>query len=659
MGVLVLLYAEAKEDVDGSPKFGRHWKRATLCIKTADGAVKMRAPSLLPAAPAPAPPAVAAPCSDLAFASWFMPLPPPPVGGPGGASASARPTLQVSPRHFASPDPDSTLAGHGGSGAAASEEFVPDSQPGASAPGLALAGSGHGAVAASSPRIQVRAGAGINCGVAGQLASSSLSASGVPSMTGAGREAEVTGGWHIVTSRNGPRRPALAAPAFKPAPIPRWLQGRCCRCLHRGHRAESCRDPIRCSRCLQNGHKSRGCKNNWKPLSSLDSLRVPPPPLPRPSASLANRVAPPRLGRGWETSAQRPLLQSNATAAVMQRMGDAALRPEEDFVVVPATPEMQAEAAILASNCAVAWLEGARQDIPCHQVAAELATALGARPADVEVVKHYPEQFLVRFMHQHHCAEAVSRGDLRGNGHRIFVREWRLEAHADNEDQLHHVRLCLEGVPLHGWNHYIATFLIGRGCSLDYIEPRSLRKEDTRDMALWAWTSNPSAIPKVKWLTLSACGHRRRGRRGLRHRVLIHLDLHEDHSKAGDDDDNPPPPDVHEFTWYRKKVDGTYTPRERGPTQGCAERRGGRREDEGDRDGRRGRDDGRAREGWGARVRRSLSRNARDRHQGEVQNRSRDRSGGRRHAGNSLAASPAPMEGACCCSGSQGLGLGQ
>ncbi|XP_048567228.1 uncharacterized protein LOC125547383 [Triticum urartu] len=212
-----------------------------------------------------------------------------------------------------------------------------------------------------------------------------------------------------------------------------------------------------------------------------------------------------------------------------------------------------------------------------------------------------PSSSLFASCNQHHCADAVSRGHLRGTGHRIYVREWRLEAHADNEDQLHHVCLCLEGVPIHGWNNYIATFLIACGCSLDYIEQRSRHKEDTRDLALWAWTANPNAIPKVKWLTLPARGHRCRGRRGLRHRVLIHLDLHEDHSKAGDDDDNPPPPDVHEFTWYRKVVDGTFVPRERHPAQGCAERRADRREDDGDRDGRRGREGGRPWEGWGTR----------------------------------------------------------
>ncbi|KAE8804897.1 Disease resistance protein RPM1 [Hordeum vulgare] len=126
------------------------------------------------------------------------------------------------------------------------------------------------------------------------------------------------------------------------------------------------------------------------------------------------------------------------------------LRPVEDFIIVHASAEMQVEPALLSTNGAVAWLDHARQDVSCRQVADELATALGALKVDVEVVTHYPEQFFVRFMHQHHCTLAVSLGHLPEAVHTIFVTEWRLEAHADNEDQLDHVRLYLEGVPLHG-----------------------------------------------------------------------------------------------------------------------------------------------------------------------------------------------------------------
>ena len=87
-----------------------------------------------------------------------------------------------------------------------------------------------------------------------QLAASIPPTSGAPSMpamrSDAGREAEVIGGWQLVMSRKGPRRPALAASAFKPPPISRWLFRRCCRCLVLGHRASICREPICCSRCL-------------------------------------------------------------------------------------------------------------------------------------------------------------------------------------------------------------------------------------------------------------------------------------------------------------------------------------------------------------------------------------------------------------------------
>ncbi|KAE8785306.1 hypothetical protein D1007_41054 [Hordeum vulgare] len=272
-------------------------------------------------------------------------------------------------------------------------------------------------------------------------------------MPDAGSGVEEAGDWRLIVSRKGPRRSAQDVAAFKSASIPRWLLGRCCRCLLRMHRAESC--------CA-------------------------PPPLPRPAAAPTALQAPPWIGCGWEDPDLHTLLQPPASPIGMPRMGDASMRPDDDFVVVPATPEMQDEAAILSSNSVVPWLEGARQDISCRQVAAELATALGARIADVEVVKHYPEQFLVRFIHQHHCTDVVSLGDIHAAGHRIFVREWHREAHADNEDQLHHVCLYLEGVPLHSWNQYVVTFLIGRGYSLDYIEPQSLRKEDTRDMALLA-----------------------------------------------------------------------------------------------------------------------------------------------------------------------------
>ena len=62
---------------------------------------------------------------------------------------------------------------------------------------------------------------------------------------------------------------------------------------------------------------------------------------------------------------------------------------------------------------------------------------------------------------------------------------------------MHHVHLCLEGLPQHAWNEHVAA----KG-------------------------------------------------RSLRHRVLVHLSIHEDFSNSTDDPDGlPPRPEVQPFDW--------------------------------------------------------------------------------------------------------------
>ena len=214
----------------------------------------MPPPTRLPAAPAPATapaPALADAAPGLVLGTWFMPLPPPPAGA---LLRSPVQLAQLAPpmRSSSAPDPDPCLGGRGRASPAASVEFVPDSQPVGASPCRALVGSGPASSAALSMRIQE--GAPLYCDGGGQMASP-RPAAGAPSLLaagpgGTGREMEVAGDWTLVTSRKGPRQPDLPAPAFKPPPIPRWLFGRCCRCLIKGHRASGCRDPLRCSHYL-------------------------------------------------------------------------------------------------------------------------------------------------------------------------------------------------------------------------------------------------------------------------------------------------------------------------------------------------------------------------------------------------------------------------
>lgn len=272
---------------------------------------------------------------------------------------------------------------------------------------------------------------------------------------------------------------------------------------------------------------------------------------------------------------------------------------------------MLIELALLESNAVLAWFDRDCQ-ASTSEVAAALAAKIGALKDDVVVVHHYPERFLVRFVHRHHAELAAGRHDIPFGNTKLQLRAWRMEKHAEHVDMGHHVRLCLEGLPLYAWDEQAVANAIGSGCSLDYIEPASKLKTATKVLALWAWTPCPSKVPRLRWITLPARtdGAPVYGRKGLEHRVLVHLDIHEDPT-SGEIVSRP-------NVWRYNVVDGESRARDRRERISRPVRHERRdRDDEEDRDrgrGRDGRDASRGDQGWGARIRRSLSHAPRDGH---------------------------------------------
>jgi hypothetical protein len=246
------------------------------------------------------------------------------------------------------------------------------------------------------------------------------------------------------------------------------------------------------------------------------------------------------------------------------------------------------------------------------QVKRAICSRLGVRDADVKVARHKTEDFLIVFRHPHHRDAALDRRSLTVSSGQIKLLSWRTLPYGDHCDLRYHVRLCLEGIPIHAWNESIAKRAVARSCDLDYVEHRSLRRDDralcpddTRALCLWAWTYNPSDIPKVTWLTLTGnvvAAHDApappRGRRGLTFRVLVHLDLIEspldDYGRTS----------TRELTWRHGVVDGEREPRPRHVSP-SPEPRANRRNSDNDEDRGRRSDKG---HNWGARLFRSLSR---------------------------------------------------
>lgn len=262
--------------------------------------------------------------------------------------------------------------------------------------------------------------------------------------------------------------------------------------------------------------------------------------------------------------------------------------------MIHATPAMNAEAASLLSRAAYIWFDRPPARDAKATMERVISVKFGALEGDFSLTEHYHEPFLVRFMYPHHRAAAVSLHDFPFEGHNIQVRPWRLEANAEQVNLRHHVRLCIENVPLYAWNDGEAQQAIGSACSLDYIEEACVRREYTKALCLWAWVENPGLVPRVRWVTLpgpdGVPGVQERGRRGLQRRCIIHLDIVEDLTV----EETPMPS---KGTWRWGHVDGERVMRdrrERITDDGNSRDRRRREDDDDDRD-RRGRNGSR---GW-------------------------------------------------------------
>ncbi|XP_044385125.1 uncharacterized protein [Triticum aestivum] len=247
------------------------------------------------------------------------------------------------------------------------------------------------------------------------------------------------------------------------------------------------------------------------------------------------------------------------------------------------------------------------------------------------------------------------------NGLDIHATNWKLDSHSDVIQANYHVHLCIESIPLNSWSDSVAAQVPGPNTFVHYFDVATLRQEDASCLRLWAWSADPSAIPKVQNVTIaprvatgvggapsSAIGHR-----GSRRRAIVHLDRIEDYTPdaAGN---IPRRPLIDPFTWRFGVVDGEDRARDRHepPPRHRDDDERHRRDDDRDREDRRGRDNDRSRSStsWRDRFFRSRSRAPERRADEDRQDSRREDRGryGRRRARNGSlerAADGGPAEG--------------
>ncbi|CAN6252346.1 unnamed protein product [Urochloa humidicola] len=230
-------------------------------------------------------------------------------------------------------------------------------------------------------------------------------------------------------------------------------------------------------------------------------------------------------------------------------LSDPNTRPKEETIFVPSSFELERDARDWEECTLVPWAMHLPRGAGAQEIEDLLLDKLNLERGAITVTIHQPEPFLIRFEQGAHCEEACQRGRFKGRGIEICLRRWRSLETAFGMRLFFRVRLYLDGIPAHAWTPNIVERVIGNRCALQCINTDLVQPLDTRHIDLWAWTANPSAIPKKVWLVFT---HRpsdrstarvvivneryqpERWQQGTCYPVFLHVGLVEDYSAVAD-----------------------------------------------------------------------------------------------------------------------------
>lgn len=110
---------------------------------------------------------------------------------------------------------------------------------------------------------------------------------------------------------------------------------------------------------------------------------------------------------------------------------------------------------------------------------------------DVDITRHHPKAFLIRFQNRRSCEEVNAKGKFKCRGAKVCVWPWQSLTGALGAALFYKVRLVLDGVLRHVWQPKLVERIVARTCSLQCVDTNLLHPTDTRGVELWAWTANP------------------------------------------------------------------------------------------------------------------------------------------------------------------------
>ncbi|KAE8819136.1 hypothetical protein D1007_03124 [Hordeum vulgare] len=231
-------------------------------------------------------------------------------------------------------------------------------------------------------------------------------------------------------------------PSGRAATPPAFLsqfRGRCFRCLSSKHRRAEWRDPIHCILCRRAGHIARSCPRRRLP--------------PGAPVSAHSRLGPPAPGQPLQARVCFPPppvapLMSPLKPTMLHHIDPARWPRDSRSVVVPSPAVDQAIFFLRNHAVTLSAADGVNASSPMA-VGRALEAQLAVPEHSLRVTAHHPEHYLVIFSQPTQQVNALRRASIQVDGAVFNVASWHEHDHASFGSLLLHVRVIIEGVPMH------------------------------------------------------------------------------------------------------------------------------------------------------------------------------------------------------------------
>ncbi|KAE8805335.1 D-3-phosphoglycerate dehydrogenase, chloroplastic [Hordeum vulgare] len=178
---------------------------------------------------------------------------------------------------------------------------------------------------------------------------------------------------------------------------------------------------------------------------------------------------------------------SSVPASLLQQADPARCPRDNRSVSVPSAAIEQATAFLRTHAVTLRAADRVNATSPMA-VGRALEAQLSVPVHCLRVTTHHPEHYFVVFTQPALQVNAIRRGSIRVDGAVFNISSWHEHDHATFDSLLLHVRVVIEGVPMHFWSVEGAEEILGRRVRVDRLDSRTLERGHTKTFACWGFS---------------------------------------------------------------------------------------------------------------------------------------------------------------------------